>query len=372
MMRIGFTGDVSFTGIFADPAHITPDLFSKEIINTFKNNDYNVLNIEGPLTEKPFLPKKGISLKSMPGHIQTLKEINCNIFNLANNHIMDCGVEGLCDTIELAQKNNIQYFGAGKQLHEASKEIIISRNGITISLIGVCHREGKLAGPNSPGVFSDQQEVLLRNQIQNARQHADWVIVNYHGGEEYVHIPMPKRRKKLLRYLAWGVDVIIAHHPHVVQGFEQFQGKLIMYSLGNFIFDDKPLYAHSGTEESVLLTIEFEKGTYKLKPIFTKMDRKRRNLVAVDNNDYFTLLDFDTYSYQWCKDCYRVFFTENNVVEKPKQMEGAKKSGVQVLRYIARPRSYLNLYKTLRHMDVRPVFLGACKYAMLRKTGIWT
>ena len=109
-----------------------------------------------------------------------------------------------------------------------------------------------IASKNTEGVFCDIYEDHIRSKIIKAKTKCDWLILNYHGGEEYTRYPMPKKRSKLKKYLNYGVDVIIGHHPHVVQGIEKIDNKFIFYSLGNFIFDIKQQRDKKYINDSVL------------------------------------------------------------------------------------------------------------------------
>lgn len=301
---MGFSGDVSFSGIFSNCSRM--DFMDPDIISFFRGNDFNVFNVEGPLTSSPKIDKEGISLLSHTSHITVFKKFHGVIFNLANNHIMDAGVSGLEETLSLASMEDIKAFGSGLNLEEASRPIILEKEKVKVAMIAVCHREGPIAEDNSPGIFCETQQDAIRDVIKDCRRKHDWVVLNYHGGEEFTFVPMPSRRKKFIKYLDYGVDIIVAHHPHVVQGYEEIGEKTIFYSLGNFIFDIPDHLAFEGTNESVSLRILFEKENFSFEPLFTKIDRKTGNVKTLSDNYRFFEIKSNQYNSLWSEECKRV------------------------------------------------------------------
>jgi poly-gamma-glutamate synthesis protein (capsule biosynthesis protein) len=249
-ISLNFVGDISLTGNYSKPNQNT---FDQSIIDIFKSGDYNICNLEGPITDKKSL-NQFADANSPKGSGSFLTQY-FDIFNLANNHLFDSGVDGYQDTLE--EIDSKECFGAGKNIEDASKILYIEKKHIKIAMLAVSHKEGMLASKNSPGIFCEDNLKLLKLKIKEAKQNSDWVILNFHGGEEYNLIPIPTRRRKFKKFLKCGVDVIIAHHSHVFQGYEKVDDKLIFYSLGNFIFDipvhDKKEFSY----ESAILNLNF-------------------------------------------------------------------------------------------------------------------
>nr|HPJ82058.1 CapA family protein [Saccharofermentans sp.] len=222
-----FTGDTSSSGIFDQIVRsntcLEDPIVSSDIIDFFRLGDEVIVNLEGPITDKPCSKTKGSCVSSSPAFARVLRALGVTVLNLANNHMTDCGIEGLADTLSIARDNGMYTVGAGADLDEASRPLVLERKGISVALIATTHFEGITATNNSPGVFCAEKDFsLARSIIADIKNRYDWVVMNYHGGEEYVHIPMPRRRRLMRRFLDLGVDVIICHHPHVVQGYEQF------------------------------------------------------------------------------------------------------------------------------------------------------
>ena len=172
-----------------------------------------------------------------PKFINKIKEMQFNVFSLANNHIMDYGVEGLQDTIEVCKKNNIQYCGAGNNISEAIKPTIIQiGNSEKIAIFSFCEREFGVANDESPGAawISDPRTF---EEITKIRQTVDIIIVIAHGGIENVPLPPLERQILLRKFIDIGADFVIGHHSHVAQGWEKYKKGFIFYSVGNFLFE---------------------------------------------------------------------------------------------------------------------------------------
>ena len=166
--------------------------------------------------------------------------------NLANNHIMDYYSEGLMDTIALLDENNIFHVGAGNNLEEARKPAIIEKNGIKVGIIGYSDMAHYYFSGNPTIKFSAEEneagvaplvEDYIMEDIQKLRPEVDLLLVSLHWGvEESFYIP-PEQRDLAHRIIDAGADAILGHHPHQFQGIELYNGKPVIYSMGNFIFD---------------------------------------------------------------------------------------------------------------------------------------
>lgn len=367
MLRIGFSGDVSFTGFFASQGTNVEATFAPAVVNFLRDNHFNVFNIEGPLTSAACTKAGGIALTSPPSSMLALTELGCRVFNLANNHITDAGVQGLRETIRLAQSAGIATFGAGEDLQQAAQPLIIEQNGVRVGLIGITHNEGMLASPDSPGVFCDRRWKDVARVIRGAKASCDWVVVNYHGGEEFTAIPMPSRRERLFRYIELGADLVVAHHPHVVQGYERSKNKSIYYSLGNFIFDMAEHTQRQGTTDSTLLRVTFTKEDYKVETVFTRIDRLNKRVSLLPDHPWFKELDMASYHYQWAKDAYRVLFgsRQERIQHRVRRDRWRFPSAQGFVRKL------LTIVRALRSDTMRPVLLAALEYRVKQRLRVW-
>jgi hypothetical protein len=216
---------------------------NSEIINYFSDSTLNVINLECPITKSENKIKKtGLHLKGDEKRISSLlTKLNVNLVTLANNHIFDYGVDGLKDTINFCNNNNINYFGAGLSTEEVKKPFYYNVNGKKITFLNFAENEWANAEHGYPG--ANALDIIDNvNQIKNEKLNADLVIVIIHGGNEYYNLPNPTMQKKYRFYADNGADIIIGHHPHCISGFEVYNDVPIFYSLGNFLFTKKSEY----------------------------------------------------------------------------------------------------------------------------------
>ena len=303
---IGFTGDISFSGYFKD-AYAKPDLISPEVYEFFKETDANIINQESPITESKITKKKRLSHRTEPEAIDYInKMFNNPIYSIANNHMMDYRRIGMIDTLESLKLRNTRYIGGGKDIREASKYIILG-DSVKIGVLAVQYKKFKIATECHTGTFHQSNEALLKKRIEEMKkkENVDWVVIVYHGGDEFLFSPMPYTRKLLRRYLSYGADVVVAHHPHVVQGYEDFGKKIIFYSLGNFIFDTEYQRVQEGTENGVLLRMDFDKDSFTYKEFPININREKQRIEK--GTEIPSFIDYNKYKYGpiWTKEANR-------------------------------------------------------------------
>ncbi|MDD4681475.1 MAG: AmmeMemoRadiSam system protein B, partial [Clostridia bacterium] len=219
-----------------------------EIFDCFENADILFGNLEQPITshEKSLDKNYKYILESVPEAIQGIQYAGFNMLSLANNHMMDYYWEGLDDTITILDDSDISHAGAGRDLIDARKPAIIEKKGLKIALLAytdMAYVEYRGNPPlyfaadiHKPGVAPLRLE-LIQEDIQKVREQVDIIILSLHWGEED-SFRISEQQKKLAHELSdAGADIILGHHPHWFQGIEIYNGKPIVYSLGNFIFD---------------------------------------------------------------------------------------------------------------------------------------
>jgi poly-gamma-glutamate synthesis protein (capsule biosynthesis protein) len=235
--------------------------------------DLTVANLETPVTERGEKQTKEYVYRSSPQALPALRDSGIDVVNLANNHVMDYGAEGLLDTVSNLDAAGIPHVGAGSNLDEALKPVIVEKNGIRIAVLGfsrVVPNSGWKANANQPGVADTYSYTVPVETIRNTKQQADLVVVFAHWGTERKDTPDPVQTDLAHRYIDAGADLVIASHPHVLQGLESYKDKWIAYSLGNFIFTTNDV---AKTWETIVLQAECAKtGACSLKavPVLTK------------------------------------------------------------------------------------------------------
>lgn len=228
-------GLIFFGDSYFDESRPVPDIIS---IGEFLRREslHAIINLEGPLRgDKPLL--KGINLTQSERLGRTLKELNVRAANLANNHIMDWGTGGLRRTLDYLSSQDILTFGAGLTLAEAQQPRILRLGKATIGMLGfgwdveMCVK----AGQNKAGVAPLHLPSMLK-AISSLKACVDRVVVQCHWGYEYDPLPLPLHRKIAAQCAEAGADLIVGHHPHVVQAMERIKEVPVYYSVGNFYF----------------------------------------------------------------------------------------------------------------------------------------
>lgn len=300
-IRIGFTGDISFSGYFSN-AYKNEEVFTDGVKSFFNENDVNIINQESPITTCRVTRKRRLAHRSSPDVIPFIKkEIKNPIFSLANNHMMDYSRIGMMDTVENMKNTDSVFIGAGENIEEAYKYVILG-DKVKVGVFAVQYKDHKVAGRRMSGPFYEGKVKYIRQQISELRQKVDWVVVVYHGGDEFLYSPMPYTRKQLHSYLDMGADLVVAHHPHVVQGYETVGKKMIFYSLGNCMFDTDYQRAQEGTTEGMLLSITFTKDGYTFKNFPVHIDREKQKVEPGKPNEHF--IDYANANYRmlWSKE----------------------------------------------------------------------
>lgn len=208
------------------------------IASTTRSADFVFGNFENPISDKGKEQGSIYSFRADPRAIEGLRYAGFNAVSLANNHIFDWGRNALSDTIARVNGAGIQTVGAGRNETEANVPRIIDVKGVTIGLLAFTNLYPKSfwATEGIAGI-SRFEEGEIFEKIKQLRAHVDIIVVSMHWGNEY-ELRANKTQKILGRALIdAGADIVVGHHPHVVQELEQYTHGWIAYSLGNFIFD---------------------------------------------------------------------------------------------------------------------------------------
>lgn len=236
-----FGGDTLFAGKVAEKLAATGFDFPFQYVSgLFQNDDLTVLNLETPVTDNGVSAEdKQYVFKSSPLALDAMAKAGVDAVNLANNHTLDQGQEGLLDTLSHLKNAGIASVGAGKNADEAFTPYYTERKGVKIALLGfsrVLPKSDWNAGAGTPGIAGVYDPTRAYQEIQKAKQKAEIVIVIAHWGKERVQQIDSTESTLAHGFIDAGADLVIGGHPHVLQGVEQYKGKWIAYSTGNFIF----------------------------------------------------------------------------------------------------------------------------------------
>lgn len=245
--------------------------------------DLTSVNLECPLTTATTgHPTKGIVFKSNPSNVSGFVNAGIDFVTLANNHVFDYMVNGMLETMYVLDTAGIVHNGAGMNDELARRVRFLSSNGLSFAMLSFSDRTGSYnnvqpfldSGRSRPG-FAMWNRAAIESTVEEAAALSDYVVINTHSGDEYTLQPVlgmdqpddplgdegmilelvPDTLQRQLRQYAidLGAELVIAHHPHIIQGFEVYNGKLIAHSLGNFIFD----LTYSETMPTVVLKTHF-------------------------------------------------------------------------------------------------------------------
>lgn len=211
------------------------------------------------------MPGKGIWFRTRPDRLGLLKGAGIDVVSAANNHIMDYDETSLMDTLSNLDKAGIAYAGAGRDIEAARMGRVISAGGVRVGFLAYSdfydifwsfsYTRTFAAGEDKPGM-APAIKWMIQEDISRMKRSADFVVVSVHWGQEYMRMPDKAQIDRAHAAIEAGADIVLGHHPHVLQPFESYKGGLIFYSLGNFVFDQ----AFGNTTESIIARIRLSPG----------------------------------------------------------------------------------------------------------------
>jgi poly-gamma-glutamate capsule biosynthesis protein CapA/YwtB (metallophosphatase superfamily) len=257
-VRFIATGDLNLahwlTPIIDKKGYAYPFKYLKEQLTSA---DLVFTNLEAPICEdgKPY-PKEFV-FKIPEKHVQVLKSGNINLISLANNHILDYGLPCLKSTVQLLRSENMFYAGAGLDFKSAHKPAVFEINNIKIAFFAFSMTLPEyFFATDSTGGTAYPHRQILKDSIAYYNDKVDHIIVSFHWGEELNAFPVEYQKNYAHLAIDNGADIILGHHPHILQGIEVYKNKIIIYSLGNFIFAS---YSNKAAD-SILLNLLFSKS----------------------------------------------------------------------------------------------------------------
>ena len=255
---------------------------SEDLLKEMRDADIMMLNNEFAFsTRGEKTPNKSYTFRANPARVEILKEMGVDIVSLANNHALDYGQDALLDTFSTLEEAGIDYVGAGKDLDRAKAPIYYTINGKKIAYVAasrVIFAGNWYATEDRPGMVGTYDPALICEVISKAKDESDYVIVYVHWGVERKNYPEKYQRSLAQAYIDAGADAVIGCHPHVMQGFEFYKGKLIAYSLSNFWFS-------RATVESALLKLQIESDGSIRPQLLPVMAKNNFTYLITDNKE---------------------------------------------------------------------------------------
>jgi poly-gamma-glutamate synthesis protein (capsule biosynthesis protein) len=213
-------------------------------------------NLESPISKRgTAVENKQFTLRVGPVAVEALKAAGIGVVTLANNHILDFGPQALQDTLAVLGENGILFSGAGMDLDDARAPALIKSGDRTLAFLSysLTFPLEFYASAGRPGTAPGYKEYVKRD-IERVRSQADLVIVSFHWGAELMSTAKDYQKDLGRKAIDWGADLVLGHHPHILQELEVYRGRLIAYSLGNFVFGSES----DKTNSSIILLCTFK------------------------------------------------------------------------------------------------------------------
>ncbi len=229
-----------------------------------RSADFSIGNLEAPLTKTGTVAaNKTYTFKVPPRFAPAIKESGIDIVTLANNHMLDFGCEGLTNTLAALDSVGVRHCGAGENLQQASAPAILQACGLRVAFVGFTLTFPKefWATAHSCGTCFAEESLLAR-VLQECERAADLTVVSFHWGEEKRTTPKDYQPQLAHQAIDLGADLVLGHHPHVLQGLEIYKNRLIAYSLGNYVFGS---YSQDARTSMVLQVTIDKTGLVKAK-----------------------------------------------------------------------------------------------------------
>ena len=241
-LTIAFTGDILLDrGVRQQiESHGIESIFNERADSVFRASDLVVGNLECPATTLNTPMMKKFVFRAEPEWLEALRAHGFTHLNLANNHSVDQGRRGLVDTWHNVERYGMTAVGVGNTMAEAAQPVLLAEHPRKVWLIASLQMalEHFPYLPEAPSVNQESiDSMLVRIRALREEDSTAVIIVSLHWGQEHTLEPTPMQRSAARRLIDAGADALICHHTHTLQTIEQYRGKYIYYSLGNFIFD---------------------------------------------------------------------------------------------------------------------------------------
>ena len=233
-----------------------PNYPFQKVCQVIREADVAFCNLECAITlsQTSILKRNVFGVK--PEEARGLSFAGFDIVSLGNNHALDRGRTGLSETMESLTQQEIQYVGAGRNYQEANMSAVLNLRGLKVGFLAYClyPLEGVVFREDAPSVALYNPNAA-RKAIEALREEVDVIVVSLHWGDEYHSKPNSRQIRIAHQLIDAGADLILGHHPHVLQPIEEYKGGVIVYSLGNFVFDQRK----DATRKSVIFSAKFSR-----------------------------------------------------------------------------------------------------------------
>jgi len=309
-MNIALGGDICFENRAEKLLTEGKSILSKDFEEYWKSKDYRIANLESPITSSNNkINKVGRYIKASPKIINGIKNLHITHFSLANNHIMDYGVEGLNETINILKKKGINFFGI-KIKDEKSPFIKLEKNDVNVGIIAISNNEFSVyQNFNGLGAIGFDEANTIKI-IKELKKSVDHVVVIWHTGLSKFRYPSPVQHKTCKSFIDEGASVVTCQHSHIVGAYEYYNDGFICYGQGSTVFDLKK--NKSEWNIGITLDIDFTVENFSVEVIpHLQFDESSnvRLLTQKEKNNFFDvieesnkiLLDENKMKFEWKK-----------------------------------------------------------------------
>jgi poly-gamma-glutamate capsule biosynthesis protein CapA/YwtB (metallophosphatase superfamily) len=249
-LRLAAVGDVMLARDvgrhFADAPH---DFTAGGVHDVLRTYDVVCANLENPVgTSGHPCPGQDpqVTFRAHPATLDVLLSLGVTVVSLGNNHMLDYGEPALIETLEHLDRRGIRWVGAGRDYEEANRPLLMHVRGRRLAFLSyafIYSVNSRMATRRRPGI-ADHRLSRILSRIRQLTRAGHQVVVMCHWGFEYCFYPLPYQMRAARRMIDVGATLVLGHGPHYPQGLEQYRDREIVYSLGNFIFDEPHKYAN--------------------------------------------------------------------------------------------------------------------------------
>jgi poly-gamma-glutamate synthesis protein (capsule biosynthesis protein) len=252
-----------------------PEKVFDKVRPELRGADIRFGGLEAPLSERGSAVSGKIIMRHDPQMIAAYLAGGFDVVAFASNHCLDYGIEPFVDTLDLLDRHEIRYVGAGRNIEEARRPAILERNGVRIGFLSYLQLVplGWWAHPSKPGIAPIREDALygppyvneedleaMVLDLKQLRPRVDVLVSSYHWGQSQSRTLTLSQKAVAHTAIDAGADLVIGRHPHILQGIEVYKGKAIFYAIGNFALDHAhPMFLPT-VRESILIRCDIANG----------------------------------------------------------------------------------------------------------------
>jgi poly-gamma-glutamate synthesis protein (capsule biosynthesis protein) len=254
--RLIFAGDVMFSRDVRRQILASNDMALpfRKIAPLLAASDIAFVNLESPFSDRGPYFEGGLIFHAAPPMISGLQLAHIAIASTANNHSRDCGPEGVEFTVKWLRAHGIEAVGSGLSEEEAHRGVVLTRHGVRFGFLGYTFDQSNGNWKDIDARVAVADAEVMKRDVARLKQRADVVIVSMHHGIEYIRVPSEAQVAFAHAAIDAGAQLVVGHHPHVIEATYQYHGGEIIYSLGNFVFDQ---YQRIPTQHGEVVQVSF-------------------------------------------------------------------------------------------------------------------